>query len=438
MENNHIPNPSSFLSNMISEATKSICQLDFGQKLASGFLIKMKKGNEPFYCLMSCEHIINKNLKNKDSFIIYYNKGKIFFKISKKDRRFRKDFRYLDMCIIVIEILTEDNIEEEFFLNATLYNYSDVMDKTLYILQYPKEEQKYNYLEGKINSITLYEFTYLANNFIAPGNPIFVLIDNNLVIVGITKKKTETEFYGCFVYPAIISLQKNYKFKGHTFNYGKYIGEFLNEKRQGYGKLVKPNNSYYVGEWLNNYEDGRGIIYADMTSQNKNIIYEGYFKNGKPNGYGKCFYENGNYYIGEFLDGVRHGKGIIYYQNGKIKYEGNFINDICEGEGKYIWENGEYYIGEFHNNLREGKGKEYYKDGTPEFEGDFSFNKYHGKGVFYWKNGNYYIGEWRNGFKHGNGIIYSKDNNIIYKGYFMWGQKFISDNNNSDNGIIIV
>ena len=41
--------------------------------------------------------------------------------------------------------------------------------------------------------------------------------------------------------------------------------------------------------------------------------------------------------------------------NGKILYEGDFINDKYEGNGKYVWENGVYYIGQFKNGLQHGK-----------------------------------------------------------------------------------
>ena len=47
----------------------------------------------------------------------------------------------------------------------------------------------------------------------------------------------------------------------------------------------------------------------------------------KPEGKGKYIYENGEYYIGEFKSGERHGKGILYYSDGKIKQKGNWIND---------------------------------------------------------------------------------------------------------------
>jgi len=46
--------------------------------------------------------------------------------------------------------------------------------------------------------------------------------------------------------------------------------------------------------------------------------------------------EDGEYYIGEWKNDLRNGKGIQYYSNGKIKYEGVFISDKYEGNIKYI------------------------------------------------------------------------------------------------------
>ena len=54
-----------------------------------------------------------------------------------------------------------------------------------------------------------------------------------------------------------------------------------------------------------------------------------------------------------------------------IKYEGDFIEDKYEGNGKYTFKSGEYYIGEWKNNLRHGKGKFYHKNGIIQFEGDY-------------------------------------------------------------------
>ena len=50
----------------------------------------------------------------------------------------------------------------------------------------------------------------------------------------------------------------------------------------------------------------------------------------------------------------------MYYSNWNIMLKNDLVNDKFEGNGKYIWENGEYYIGEWKNGLRNGKGIEYY------------------------------------------------------------------------------
>ena len=61
----------------------------------------------------------------------------------------------------------------------------------------------------------------------------------------------------------------------------------------------------------------------------------------------------------------------MYYSNGNIKYEGDWIVGKFEGKGKYIWENGEYYIGQEKNGLRHGKGIEYYSNGKIRYKGNF-------------------------------------------------------------------
>ena len=41
-------------------------------------------------------------------------------------------------------------------------------------------------------------------------------------------------------------------------------------------------------------------------------------------------YKNGEYYIGQWKNNLRHGEGILYYANGEIKQKGNWK------EGNYI------------------------------------------------------------------------------------------------------
>ncbi len=66
----------------------------------------------------------------------------------------------------------------------------------------------------------------------------------------------------------------------------------------------------------------------------------------------------------------------MYYKNGYIKYDGDFVNGKKEGKGKYVWEDGEYYIGQWLNNQKHGKGIEYLKDGNIKYDGYFASGEY--------------------------------------------------------------
>ena len=314
-----------------------------------------------------------------------------------------------------------------------IYQKQNYLNKNIYIISFPKEKRN-NFSKGIINSITQYNFIYTADNpFILQGSPIYALINNNISIIGMhkrTKKENSILNYGIFIKNVIYSLKRNLEIGYFDYNNGKYIGEYNGEIVEGFGKFIRDNNSYYIGQWLNDLEHGKGVIYSDIKTKNKSIIYDGDFKNGKPEGEGKCYYENGNYYIGQFSNGVRHGKGIIYYRNGNIKFKGEFVEDNVQGYGIYFWEDGDYYEGLFHNNQKHGKGIEYYKNGNIKYEGDFLMDKFDGNGKFYYKNGDYYTGQWLNGLKHGKGIIYSKDNTIMYDGFFVNGEKCLSEFNN--------
>ena len=61
-------------------------------------------------------------------------------------------------------------------------------------------------------------------------------------------------------------------------------------------------------------------------SKNGDLVYEGDFVNDKRNGNGKLFYENRSYFVGGFKDGKRHGDGKEYDKNGKLIRYVTYIN----------------------------------------------------------------------------------------------------------------
>ena len=69
-----------------------------------------------------------------------------------------------------------------------------------------------------------------------------------------------------------------------------------------------------------------------------NGTYEGQLKNGKIEGKGIYYYNNGNRYVGDFKNEKREGKGIFYWNDGN-RYEGDFKNGKIEGKGIYYFNN---------------------------------------------------------------------------------------------------
>ena len=113
------------------------------------------------------------------------------------------------------------------------------------------------------------------------------------------------------------------------FNIFGISSTFLNKKEK-YGN--------YIGPIINSLKCD--LYYGEQ--ENDKFKYKGEFKKGKREGYGECYYKNGEYYQGEWINDKRHGKGRLYYKN--EKYEGNFINGnyICDkyNEKKYSFEIG--------------------------------------------------------------------------------------------------
>ena len=89
-------------------------------------------------------------------------------------------------------------------------------------------------------------------------------------------------------------------------------------------------------------------------------MYEGNWRGGKRHGYGVLskISKNGTAfanYIGEWTDGAIHGFGYHWYENGDY-YEGDFYRSKRQGCG-HMWHcNGDYYVGTWKSNLYDGMG----------------------------------------------------------------------------------
>jgi|TARA_B000000475_G_scaffold272118_1_gene271985 hypothetical protein len=208
-----------------------------------------------------------------------------------------------------------------------------------------------------------------------------------------------------------------------------YEGYYIDNKKEGMGSLFDKNFSklipIYSGNWLNNKYDGVGKLYIKLN--NENNYYIGDFKEGLKEGKGEL-YENNTLYEGYFKNNMKEGEGILYickdYKSLKtlkyeLKYEGIFKNDKLDGNGKCYYKNNDIYEGQFVNNLKEGFGIYIINKTKVKYEGNWLNDKRNGNGIITDENGNMFKTIWKNDKKISNKRYKSEfeddDSNLLKK-----------------------
>lgn len=79
-------------------------------------------------------------------------------------------------------------------------------------------------------------------------------------------------------------------------------------------------------------------------------------QNNVPDGIGRLELDNGDFYEGEFRDGMFDGKGRLKMVEGKL-YEGDWKMNMREGKGREVWSDGKIYEGDFKKDQKNGYGK---------------------------------------------------------------------------------
>ena len=223
-------------------------------------------------------------------------------------------------------------------------------------------------------------------------------------------------------------------------------------------KLIKCNKEIqnYLNISLINYQifSGKYIIFEDNNKKgkefdryNNNVIYEGEYLNGKRNGKGKEFNENGELiYEGEYLNGKKNGKGIEYNKL-LILFEGEYLDgkrwngkgnvgsgifdyEIKDGKGPvkdlkakmladkktiFTFFEGEYLNGERKGIIKELIPESYKTFDKITFESEYSYGKKNGKGKEYIEAVLVFEGEYLNGKKWNGKQDIKTDNNKKYE-----------------------
>jgi hypothetical protein len=95
-----------------------------------------------------------------------------------------------------------------------------------------------------------------------------------------------------------------------------YVGQWVKDSKNGCGTFYWRNGDNYVGEFENDLRHGYGTYTRGVNGTIKNCL--GCYK-----------------YSGQWVHGEKHGLGRCYDFNGKLLYEGPFEHDMPTGKYPY-------------------------------------------------------------------------------------------------------
>lgn len=184
---------------------------------------------------------------------------------------------------------------------------------------------------------------------------------------------------------------------GHGLEFndaGVYYGRFIDGWRSGHGKLDLGCGTTIFGNFGvnisqeekpsalfdNPYREGVPNGQVDILFGDGGL-FRGLMKNGKIQGPGEYQSALGELVIGQFENGILHGRNGYIKTLGDEKFKGDFIEGEITGLGVYENHKGDKFEGFFEDGLRNGRG----------------VAKFHNKG--------FYRGYYVNGYKTGKGEL---------------------------------
>ncbi|KAL6525098.1 hypothetical protein OROMI_030691 [Orobanche minor] len=180
--------------------------------------------------------------------------------------------------------------------------------------------------------------------------------------------------------------------EGHEIKKEKINKMITREGVEFYG-----NGDFYEGEFHKGRCNGSGVYNYFVNGR-----YEGDWIDGRYDGYGIESWARGSRYRGQYRQGLRHGYGVYKFYTGD-SFSGEWCNGQSHGVGVQTCADGSSYIGEFKCGLKHGLGCYHFRNGD-RYAGEYFGDKIHGFGVYHFANGQYYEGSWHEGRKQGYGM----------------------------------
>ncbi|CAL0307855.1 unnamed protein product [Lupinus luteus] len=157
------------------------------------------------------------------------------------------------------------------------------------------------------------------------------------------------------------------------------------------------NGDFYEGEFHRKKCNGSGVYHYFVSGR-----YEGDWVDGKYDGYGIEIWARGSRYKGQYRKGLRHGYGVYMFYTGD-SYSGEWFNGQSHGFGVQNCSDASSYVGEFNFGVKHGLGCYHFRNGD-RYSGEYFGDKIHGFGVYHFANGHRYEGAWHEGRRQGYGV----------------------------------
>ncbi|XP_059630774.1 uncharacterized protein LOC132273745 [Cornus florida] len=157
------------------------------------------------------------------------------------------------------------------------------------------------------------------------------------------------------------------------------------------------NGDFYEGEFHKGRCNGSGVYHYFVNGR-----YEGDWIDGKYDGFGIESWARGSRFRGQYRQGLRHGYGVYRFYTGDT-YAGEWCNGQSHGVGMQTCSDGSCYVGEFKCGVKHGLGCYHFRNGD-RYAGEYFGDKIHGFGVYHFANGHCYTGSWHEGRKQGYGM----------------------------------
>lgn len=159
------------------------------------------------------------------------------------------------------------------------------------------------------------------------------------------------------------------------------------QKNGAHSTVYLINGDRYMGDWKDNLRHGKGTHYYIKTSNQ----YTGEWECDKRHGYGTLSVPEEDYseknkdsQRGFFESDKPKSMKKSFQASDSLKlrkiYTGSWENDCKHGQGTHFYNDGSVYEGKWFKDMRQGWGRQTYQDGSI-YEGEWHHEQRHGQGI---------------------------------------------------------